>query len=325
MTATIKPPKHGVKSRPVRFNSMESLGFFNSESSWTDSVTADPAIPQDPANGRPTLTERPMADWAPTEFTERLGGRSFRWGLLLLSVMVITALSGAGWWVYQRPATEAAAATASVMDSAENLESSLVGLAEFNAGLVVAGEDTDTTGLFAADAAARQLFADSGALPASESTTRSAAATASSATIDGVRLASDAHAYHTAVAPILVTPDLETDPNLIELDEAVRSFGDWQLRFDQTRTALPDGVLPGVTEQIDVLSGDLSTMLTAYVDALRTDDRAAAAEALTGLSTRLESVSGEMGAALVAAEAEVAERIAEAQTALTSLLGTPQP
>jgi hypothetical protein len=297
---------------------MESLGFSNPESIWTDSPNADPAISLIAASEADIVANQTMADWAPTEVTERLGGRSFRWGVLLFSVAVIAALAGAAWWIYQRPATEAAAATAAVIDDAENLQSSLTGLEEFNAGLEVAGEDADTAGLFVADAAARQLFADSGALPATESATRSAAAAASSATLDGVRLASDAHAYLNAVGPILVAPDLETDPNLVELDEAARSFGDWQLRFDQVRTALPDGVLPGITEQLDVLSGDLSAILTAYVDALRTDDGGAVTEVLAGLSGRLQDVAGELETELVATKAEVTDRIAEARAALTN-------
>jgi hypothetical protein len=300
---------------------MESLGFSNPESIWTDSPTAPSSIPHAPVNGHDTL-----ADWAPTEVTERLGGRNTRWGLIIFTIVALGVMAGtAAWWLYQRPVNEAAAADAAVRGSADNLQSSLPALEEFNAELAIAGEDADTSGLFAADTAARQLFTDSGSLPGTESATRSAAAAASSAVIDGVRLDSDAHAYHTAVRPILVTPSLETDPALIELDEAARSFGDWQLRFDEVRTALPDGVLPGVTEQLDVLSGDLSNLLTAYVDALRNDDRAGAVDVLAGLSARLEVLSEELEAALVATKDEVTGRIAEAKTALATLLQTPQP
>ncbi len=321
MTATIKPPKSGGKTRPIRFISMESLGFSNPDSIWSDSPSAPATIPHAPVDGHDTL-----ADWAPTEVMERLGGRNTRWGLVAFTIVVIGAMAGAAaWWLYQRPVNHAAASQAAVMESAENLESSLSGLEEFNAELTIAGEDADTSGLFAADAAARQLFTDSGGLPGTESATRSAAAAASSAVLDGVRLDSDAHAYHTAVRPILITPGLETDPALIELDEAARSFGDWQLRFDEVRTALPDGVLPGVTEQLDVLSGDLSNLLTAYVDALRNDDRVGAADVLAGLSARLEVLSEELESALVSTKDEVAGRIAEARAALTTLVEVPQP
>jgi hypothetical protein len=320
MTATIKPPDREVKSRPIRFSAMESLGFSNPSSVWTDapSIDDDVAVAASPEPDT-------VADWQPGDFEDQLTGRDLRWGLLLTSVLILLGIGAAGFWLYQRPSAEAAASTRAVLQSAEQLESSLGGLETFNADLTNTDEESDTSLLFVADAAARALFEVSGDLPASESDRRSSAAAASSATLDGVRLAEDAYAYRLAVYSMLVAPELETDHNLIELDEAARSFGDWQLRFDDVRTVLPDGVLPEVTEQLDVLSGDLTAMLGDYVAALRVDDSGAATTVLNTLSTRLQDVRDELEAATVETQARVEQRLSETRAALGALRDGPRP
>lgn len=293
---------------------MESLGFSNPSSVWTDT-------PQTEASDTLPPTEAdPLADWRPGEFGVQLSGGNFRWGLFAVFAVFLAAAGAVGFWAYQRPIAQAEASVVAVTQSAEQLSASLVGLEQFNAALPDADGDDDTTLLFEADAAARELFQTSGQLPSGESATRSLAAAASSATLDGVRLAGDSHSYRLAVTPILATPDLEVDPNLIELDEAARAFGEWQLRFDEVRTALPDGVLPDVTEQLDVLSGDLTMTLRDYVDALREDDASAAEGVVVALSTRLDTIGDALAAAMEDTQNRVDERITEASTALSSLL-----
>ena len=320
MTATIKPPDGEVKSRPIRFSSMESLGFSNPSSIWTDSGPTDADRPQTPTKELDTV-----ADWQPGEIEDQLTGRDFRWGLLLGSVLILAGIGAAGLWFYQRPSAQAAASTQTVLESAVQLESALGGLETFNADLPETNVEGDPTLLSDADTAARALFDASGDLPASDSDYRSLAATASSAALDGVRLAGEAYSYRLAVLPMLTAPELETDPNLIDLDEATRSFGDWHLRFDNMRTALPDGVLPDVTEQLDVLSGDLTATLGDYVDALRLDDSAAATSVLTSLSTRLDTVRGALDSAMVETQSRVEQRLSEVRSALELLLSDRIP
>lgn len=316
MTATIKPPDREVKSRdrPIRFISMESLGFSNPSSVWTDTPQTEVS------DTLPPTEADPLADWRPEEFGGQLSGGNFRWGLFAVFAVFLAAAGAVGFWAYQRPIAQAEASVVAVTESAEELSASLIGLEQFNAALPEADGGDDTTLLFEADAAARALFQASGQLPSGESATRSLAAAASSATLDGVRLASDSHSYRLAVTPLLATPDLEIDPNLIELDEAARAFGEWQLRFDEVRTALPDGVLPDVTEQLDVLSGDLTMTLRDYVDALREDDASAAEGIVVELSTRLDAIGDALAAAMEDTQNRVDERITEARTALSTLL-----
>lgn len=296
---------------------MESLGFSNPSSVWSDSPTSaavDTTSPDLP---------RTVADWRPGDIDEQLSGSDFRLGTLLTVLMVAVGIAIGAFWLYQRPAAEAMASTEAVRDNARQLESALDGLATFNATLPSIESAGDTSLLFVADVAARSLFESSGDLPDTASETRSSAAAASTATLDGIRLAGDSHSYLLAVLPILGVPELETDPSMIELDEAARSFGDWQLWFDDVRTALPDGVLPAVTEQLNVLSGDLTESLTGYVDSLRQDDAAAAAGVLASLSTRLDEIRDDLDSTMLETQSRVEQRILEAQAALKPLLNDP--
>lgn len=314
MTATIKPPSdEEVKSRPIRFSSMESLGFSNPSSIWSDSTTPE-TIEFAPS------AQDTVADWRPGEFETQLTGGDFRLGVFLTSLILVVGVAAGAFWLYQRPAADATASNEVVVENARQLESSLGGLETFNADLAEAELENDMSLLFAADSAARALFDASGDLPESASDTRSAAAAASSATLDGVRLAGDAHTYRLAVWPMLAAPELETDPSLIELDEAARTFGDWQLRFDDVRTALPDSVMPDVTAQLDVLSGDLSKTLSGYVDALRQNDSAGADAVLGSLSTRLDVIRENLDSALIDTRSRVEQRVAEARAEIQSLL-----
>lgn len=297
---------------------MESLGFSDATFTWSDSprpVVAPPPVPVDrPAD--------PLGGWQPAEFGgRRYEGSDFRWSLLVVFVIAIAGVGAFGYWLYQRPAAEAIANAAAVSTTAADLGIALPALETFNATLTDVETTADTAQLFELDAAARALFDASAALASDSIETRSAAASAAGAALDGVRLAGDTHSYKMAVLPVLSPPALETDPTLIELDEAARAFGDWQLRFDNVRTALPDGVLPGVTQQLDVLSGNLSAILTDYVEALRSDDQTAVQSVMTAFTQKLDQIGAQLSTAVAEAQSRVTSRIADTRAALAQLAG----
>jgi hypothetical protein len=323
MTATIKPPdsRGGPRNRALRFSSLESLGFSDSPHTWSDS----PHVNLEPQQQVVVSKPDPFAGWEPTGEVDRLNGRSFRWTILLV-VMIMGGAAGLfGWWLYQQPASVAEAASKTVVAQAETLDAALPALEKSNTALVTADQTIDTAGLAEVDAAARTLFTSSGELPSSEMDTRSAAASAASSALDAVRLVSDGRAYRMAVAPLLVAPELETDPAIIELDEAARSFGEWQLFFDDVRGALPDNVFPDVTFQLDVVSADLPSILTDYVDALREDDGSAANAVLIALANRLQEVEASLDTAIEDLQERVNARIDEADSSLAQLLTTAIP
>jgi hypothetical protein len=233
---------------------------------------------------------------------------------------MVIAAGIVGFWIYQQPERQAEASAAEVVDEAAGLREALPALTAFNATLGDAAATSGPDDLFQVDNAARALFDVSADLDREQAESRSAAAAASGAALDGIRLAGDTQAYQNAVIPRLALPHLETDPALIELDEAARNFGEWQLAYDEVRTALPDGVLADVTEQLDVISADLATFLTRYLDALRADDQSAAEAVLAELTERLDEVSAQLAQSIEGISERITGRIAEANAGLDELL-----
>lgn len=264
----------------------------------------------------------PLADWEPQDIAPRLAGGNIRWSVVTTFIVLILGALGLAYWAYQRTAArEDTPIEVSLGDDIDGLLTSLSSLEALNDALVAGTPGLESIDITDVDAAARQLFEAGGALPQSQTEARYLAAGAAGSALDGVRLAGEARSYLLAVAPILEAPALETDPSMIALDDAARSFGDWQLWFDEVRTALPDNVLSDVTEHLDVLSGDLTSILGDYVDGLREDDQAAAAAIVGGLSSRLDDVHAMLEDSLGRTRDLVSQRIGETRDALARLQG----
>jgi hypothetical protein len=322
MTATTKPPKRRDpgRTRPVRFFSMESLGFSDARSTWSDSPLPIPMELQAIPEPQPSHLD-PLEDWKPEEFAPRLDGRNVRWSVLITIALLIGGALGLAYWLYQRPADDGGVSVEALSDEVDGLLAALPGLEKLSQALVADPTGVENIDITGVETAARQLFEAGGELSQDETETRYLTTGAAGSALDGVRLAGDARAYLLAVTPILNTPDLETDPSLIALDDAARSFGDWELRFDDVRTALPDGVLSDVTEQLDVVSGDLTSILSDYIDALREDDQKTATDVVEGLSSRLADVQTGLAAAMGETQELVNQRIDETRSALATLQG----
>ncbi len=315
MTATIKPPdKVAAERRALRLSLMEILGFSDFSSTWSEAPTPSLDVPR---RGRHEAT---VADLQPQEFGGRLTGGNVRWGLVVTLVISFMGFSGLALWLYQRPVAEERASLDLLDTSAAELEAAMPTLEQANLNLLDAGTSDGNPGLFAVESAARALFEASGELAEGQTDYRLAAAQASRATLDGVRLATASSSYRAAVVPMLRVPAFETDRELIALDEAARQFGDWQLAFDDVRSALPDGVLPAVSEQLDLLSGDLASILGKYVDALRADDETGAQVVLADLDDRLTLIENQLDDTIAEVQARIDGRIGEAHEALDRIL-----
>lgn len=325
MTATTKPPvrEDRPRRRQIRFSSMETLGFSNPSATWTDRPAQTGVTPVERRGRHEASAPEPqtVADWKPEEFGERLTGGNIRWSIITVSLLLACGVAGLAYWLYQRPAARAEASLTSVAAEAEQLQTVLPVLGNFSEALTDS-DAVNSAELFAVDEAARALFEASSRLAGTSSELRSSAAAASASALDGVRLAGDASSYRLAVGPLLVPPELETDPNLVELDEAARGFGDWQLRFDEVRTALPDQTMTATTEQLDILSGDLPRILSRYMDALREDDETLASSVLADLATRLSDIEDLMVESLAQIQTRVADRMADTQRSLGLVLGS---
>lgn len=311
MTATVRPPKGQSRRRALRFSSLESLGFSDATFTWSDT-------PSDPPGSMRGRHEATVADLKPVEFDRDLDRGNVRWGLVTLVVLLLGGLGAFGYWLYQRPAVMEQAAVTEIVAIASEVEDGLPLVATAGAELAESELSPDGPALAAVESNARALFEVSGTVGDLE--TRIAASEAAEATLDAIRLIRETGSYRAAVIPSLATPDLVTDPDAIELDEAARSFGDWQHAFTTMRAALPDGALPRVTEQLDAISVDLTRVLGEYVDALREDDQKAAELVLTTLGVRLTEAAETMDRSISDITTRIELQVTEADSALRRLL-----
>ena len=317
MTAT----RHTThRARRPRLFSMELLGFMDNPGT---AFTSSTPHRDEPATGRHLTAENArIADRAPAEVGQDLLKSDFRWSVLLVLVLIGAGIAALGAWVTQRPMADRAATVAEVQGSAADLRPVVAEMNTLNQSLVSPEVEIATVNdaLSSADGLARQLFTASASLPRSEAVNRSRATDASGNALDATKLLREAYAYRSAVLPVLAAPVLETDPELIEIDEAVRQFGAWQARFDAVRTALPEGFMDKVSVELDSISAQLDSTMGDYVDGLRSDDPAAAADAASTLSRRLAGAETTLFTALGDVQTRVQRHIDGALLSLDLLI-----
>ncbi|MFQ5522827.1 MAG: hypothetical protein ACE5F5_04540 [Acidimicrobiia bacterium] len=301
---------------------METLGFFEvpeAVPTWSTSVAAVSAqLPESEAPQRSTRDDF-LTSWEPAE--PRALGKRVRWGLALTLTLLVASLSSLALWLYRQPEAEAAQALTRVQDAASRLDQELMALDDMNASLLAPDQDLTqaTAVLLTVDELARSLFESSVELSPAQAELKVRAADAASQALEAARQLDDLLAYHAAMASVLVAPSMETDPELITLEEAARLFGEWRAGFDRIRTNLPDGVLPEVTAELNLISAELETIQRQYLDALRSGTMAT--EPQQTLSLRLVEASQILGESLGVSRAAIAERIERARSALAPLVG----
>lgn len=336
----------------LRITSMESLGFMDAPSrSWTTppsqpaeseskssqiSVLVPVPIGRHSQNGHTgemvtdmwettELHAPSLEDWVPQTFgSKHLGGRRFRWPMLLLAVVLTVAVAGIGYRLYSQPAAAAASAFGEVRSEAEALNASLRQVAP-----LVDDIDLDRLPEANRDASvymemgdqARAMFAASASLPSDDSSARTVAAEAAGMAIDASEQLMDVTTYRTALEPALTLPILETDPDLTDLTTATEAFTEWRTGFGSVQAALPTNVAPQASAALEQLSAGLDQTQEAYLEAMRTDNRGAAVEALGKLRAELQGVRQAMIADLEAVSGALSDLIDGAREELTGLLG----
>ena len=92
----------------MRFSSLESLGFSDAASVWSDSATQEPSSPKGRHLASPRDPET-VADWRPEDFTKELNGSDVRWSVLVILMVVVAGLAVADTWLPSWPWLLAAA------------------------------------------------------------------------------------------------------------------------------------------------------------------------------------------------------------------------
>jgi len=265
-----------------------------------------------------------LLDWIPETFgTKHLGRRRFRWPMVLSLTALLLAGAAFAYWLYQEPASSAAAALGQVQTEAEALATALDDVAPLVDGLGLdrlPEENQDASVFFQMGETARAMFAASADLPADASGARSTAADAAGLAIDASRQLMDATAYRTALEPALTLPLLETDPALTDITTATDAFTEWRAGFESVRAALPTGVADQASTALETISAGLETSQTAYLDAIRTGNRTAAVEIVGTLRADLLGVRQAMLSDIGVVSDSVSSLIDEARTDLTGLL-----
>jgi hypothetical protein len=265
-----------------------------------------------------------LEDWAPQAFgSKHLGGRRFRWPMLILLMALGLIVAGVGYWLYRQPADEAAAALGDVRSEAEALDLALGQVAPLVDDLDLERlpeANQDASVYLDMGDRARSMFAASADLPTDDSSGRSIAAAAAGLAIDASKQLMDVTTYRTALEPALTLPLLDTDPDLTDLTTATDAFTQWRTGFESVRAALPGNVAPQASAALDQLSANLERTQSAYLDAIRTQNRGAAVEALGALRAELQQVRHAMITDLGVVSEAVSTLIEQARDDLARLL-----
>lgn len=295
---------------------MELFGFIENPSkvdSWTTGQPMPAVAP--PQVGPPTLDD-PFSDWTPSEVGKKLVKSNVRWGFMAGVLMIALGLVGIGYWLYQQPTVATQAARDELVATAEALKPAIDAILAMD----LVATDSTMVELALINSNARSLFEVAGTLPNALSDERSIAVDIAGQSLEGTRTLNDAYAYRSAVVPILEIPDFETDPNLIALDDAAATFGTWQTRFQGVASALPSGIMSRLGDEISTISGELDTMQTSYLDALRTDDEETVALLVRNLSMRLGDTAILAETVFTETAATAAVQFAKAAESIESLL-----
>jgi hypothetical protein len=266
-----------------------------------------------------------LLDWTPQSFgTKHLGRRRFRWPMILSLAALLLVGAGLAYWLYREPTSSAAAALGQVQTEAESLASAIDEVAPLvdGVGLERLPEaNQDASVFFQMGETARAMFAASADLPADDSANRSTAAEAAGLAIDASRQLMDVTAYRTALEPALTLPLLETNPDLTDITTAADAFTEWRAGFESVRAALPSGIADQATAALETISSGLEATQTAYLDAIRTDNRTVAVEVVGTLRADLLGVRQAMLTDIGAVTESVDALIEQARDDLTRLLG----
>jgi hypothetical protein len=244
--------------------------------------------------------------------------------MILLVITLILTMAAVGYWLYRQPADDAAAALGAVRSEAEALTVALDEVAPLVDDLDLdrlPEANRDASVYLAMGDRARSMFAASAELPSEDSSGRSIAAEAAGMAIDASKQLMDITTYRTALEPALTLPLLDTDPDLTDLATATDAFTQWRTGFESVRAALPVDMAPQASAALDRLSSSLEQTQAAYLDAIGTDNRGAAVEALGALRAELQEVRHAMLTDVGDVSEAVSALIDQAREDLTGLLG----
>ncbi|MCI0679493.1 MAG: hypothetical protein L0Z63_10705 [Actinobacteria bacterium] len=292
-----------------RLSTMEMFGFID-----TPTVVASEHRTTPPMS----LVADPFDDWTPGDLA--LAGRRFRWSRLFVVLVAGVALGVSTFWAWQRPMALAEEARRLVVPAVETLVADLVALPDLTAATI--DPTTVNTMMLSIDDDLRAVLETTPVVADPEVRTLLSTLVADAARAQ--RRFVDVYTYRTSALVTLTAPGLETDPAMVDLEEAAAVFADWQTGLVEMRRSLPGDVLPEVDDVIDELIVSVKGAAGRYLDAIADDDPVAATRVIDVLEDDLDRTGRMLTAGLSGAQEEIETAVREAATTLDlirSLLG----
>lgn len=339
MTAT----RTRARRRRMTLSSMESLGFIDTPAL----VSSTPRRPQPPPpvaetrlvrrgrhlapTGDPvrdlwdtTVLDSPSLErWTPaSEGVTRLTGRDFRWTLLALTGAVLLIALGLGYWLYDSSAGTEDGIGLELRGQASALDQGLDELRRVAMALPQAADPSEPAyeALSSVDQAARALFDELSELPPGHPARSDAAASVELA-LEAVRSIRETSVFSTALGPVLIAPDFETDPTLIDITTATEDVLGWRAGLEAVVDSLPSGTDGAAITWLQSMDQGLNRFQQDYLDALADRDAAAAMSAVAALEGFLEDTRSRLVLEVSQRTGEVVALIERASALLSPLLG----
>ncbi len=334
MTATTKSPR---RRRRASADSplMDTLGFSDSTTSWSDRPPAPTPVRTfaRPAPVRPTPPPRevkrgrherpeselpaPPKDWDTTEVQARFTGGDFRWVRFLAIVLIIGGLASGVYWFYLNSAQQPGEARADVIAQASLLTTGVQSMAEAVNEMPAIG---DSTSLGTIEQQARDLFTASGALDTTDTALSSSAGSITNNVLSSTSLLQHTWALQRAVGALTIEPPVETEPALIELDEAISGFGIWADTLSSTTLSVAHPELQPVADAWASFTETLDQRLVDYSDAMRDDDEVGVRSVIAGINGDLRRLDQTLNEAVMDVAEMLRETLARTAADLESML-----
>lgn len=259
-----------------------------------------------------------FSSWRPSEMP--FLRKRIRWGTVATLTIVLVVMGVAAFWIYQRPAIEAARAREEVAAAIGELRPAVTGLEE--AAGALGTDDLDaaeaTSRSLAVDTAVRRTYDAVARLGDAEAEARTRLIAVTGEVADAARRFNEALAVRSAVVPALEPPALPVDEGS-DPEEAASLFADWQARFESLREALPEATFPEVAQAMSALSANLPGHQRTYLDAIATGDAATAAGVVRRITIELEEIGSSLASSLAEARDQLTTKLADAGTQLEEL------
>ena len=260
--------------------------------------------------------------WNPGVVARRkLGGSRVRTATAVGTLIGFALLVVLGWFVFSRPAQMEAQATVAFDVAAQSMPDALEPLKGVALSL---GADTPpdlveaSTAVLSAESVTRDFFSAAGSLESSSNAAvRESAVATAGQVLETTSELSRLLAFRLATGQALVLPDVPSDPSTLDIGVVTERIAEWRAGVDATIADIPDGVLAETQANIAHWQSQHQEWQIRYLDAYRTGDAEAVAQALREQESAVVELRSDMLTGLEQAGSDIAGSIDRAAQAIS--------